>query len=637
MNRTELDEKIWNSPLSESVLNWYSFRKSAALLEVTGHKGSPGHSLGRLFERRCSRVDTVSLEQGDLQGILQGNLSGIARHAYEYVVCLEGLEYTDDPSAFVRQLLTFLKPGGTLLLGADNRFGIRSFCGFSEKHTGVPFFGVNDYFKGLEKGIPEEWRESGGSCRGRSYSKREMDEILRSAGAEHSKYYYPVPDLRMPQMICTDAEIPYGEIKERLNDYDYADPSMLALEHRMFDEIAYAGAMPFLANSFLIEISLSGEFMDAEFVMVTTDRGPRRAAATIFRSDEKVIRRPLDPEGEESIREIDRNTKALSEKGIPVVPTELVQDENGLYLEMPRIRAERLSAALDRLAAEDRERFAAIFDEIYGCIRKSFEEKENGRGRVYPDLAPCNAFLTREGRLLFFDQEFTKEESDCLFAMYRTLKYFFASAVNARQEIDFSSILARYGITEDMAAGFEEEEKEFIEGIRNRSGYEWLYTASSPDLARICANIKKNVPAPGKPYKIGYVPGVFDLFHTGHLVLIERCKERCEHLIVGVLTDELVEYYKGKKPVIPLKDRMRVIGGLRAVDEVIEVNFGNTDKIDAWEQLHYDCHFSGNDHVGHWTSIEEELRKRGAAMEFFPYTQGISTTMIKDVMKSKKD
>lgn len=47
------------------------------------------------------------------------------------------------------------------------------------------------------------------------------------------------------------------------------------------------------------------------------------------------------------------------------------------------------------------------------------------------------------------------------------------------------------------------------------------------------------------------------------------------------------------------------------------------------EQLHYDCHFSGDDHKDHWNDVWEELKKRGSNMEFFPYTEGISTTKIR--------
>ena len=138
-----------------------------------------------------------------------------------------------------------------------------------------------------------------------------------------------------------------------------------------------------------------------------------------------------------------------------------------------------------------------------------------------------------------------------------------------------------------------------------------------------------------KKYKIGYVPGVYDLFHIGHLNLIRRCKERCEYLIVGVLSDELVEYFKGNKPYIPYEERAEIVKALRDVDEVVEVNFTNTRKMDAWNLYHYDCHFSGDDHGLDWEQERQELIKVGSNMEFFPYTKGVSSTEIKKKIGKK--
>ena len=72
-----------------------------------------------------------------------------------------------------------------------------------------------------------------------------------------------------------------------------------------------------------------------------------------------------------------------------------------------------------------------------------------------------------------------------------------------------------------------------------------------------------------KKFKIGYTTGTFDLFHVGHLNLLEKAKENCEILIVGVSTDELVKDYKGELPVIPFEDRIRIVGALKCVDKVI--------------------------------------------------------------------
>ena len=54
---------------------------------------------------------------------------------------------------------------------------------------------------------------------------------------------------------------------------------------------------------------------------------------------------------------------------------------------------------------------------------------------------------------------------------------------------------------------------------------------------------------------VGYTTGVYDMFHIGHLNILKRAKEKCDYLIVGVSTDELVMHDKNKTPIIPFCDR----------------------------------------------------------------------------------
>ena len=109
-------------------------------------------------------------------------------------------------------------------------------------------------------------------------------------------------------------------------------------------------------------------------------------------------------------------------------------------------------------------------------------------------------------------------------------------------------------------------------------------------------------------YKVGYTTGVFDVFHVGHLNILEHAKEQCDYLIVGVSTDELVQTYKHKTPVIPFEDRMRIVSAIRVVDRVVPQT--SMDKRQAWESLHYDVMFHGDD----WKNTDmynEEIRKLG--------------------------
>ena len=129
-------------------------------------------------------------------------------------------------------------------------------------------------------------------------------------------------------------------------------------------------------------------------------------------------------------------------------------------------------------------------------------------------------------------------------------------------------------------------------------------------------------------YKIGYTTGVFDLFHIGHLNILRRAKELCDILIVGVSTDDLVETYKHKRPVIPFEERVEIVKAIRYVDKVVPQT--NMDKLLAWEALHYDVLFHGSDWKGSnmYDEIETKLKALGVAMVFLPHTEGTSSTLL---------
>lgn len=138
-----------------------------------------------------------------------------------------------------------------------------------------------------------------------------------------------------------------------------------------------------------------------------------------------------------------------------------------------------------------------------------------------------------------------------------------------------------------------------------------------------------------KEYNIGFTAGAFDLFHVGHLNLLRACKEKCKYLMVGIMTDEFIKHQKGKLPFVPFEERKEIIEAIKYVDEVVEVDFHNTIKPDAWELYHFDVCFSGDDHANEPGFIWEQskLRELGSDMIFFPYTQKVSSTKIKAMIE----
>ena len=117
--------------------------------------------------------------------------------------------------------------------------------------------------------------------------------------------------------------------------------------------------------------------------------------------------------------------------------------------------------------------------------------------------------------------------------------------------------------------------------------------------------------------------GTFDLFHIGHLNLLNKAKSMCNTLIVGVSTDEF-NALKGKQCVIPYEQRALIVSNVRAVDKVIPETSWEQKTHDI-SQYHADCFVIGDDWLGKFDYL-----KSVCTVIYLPRTDGISSTQLRN-------
>ena len=137
-----------------------------------------------------------------------------------------------------------------------------------------------------------------------------------------------------------------------------------------------------------------------------------------------------------------------------------------------------------------------------------------------------------------------------------------------------------------------------------------------------------------KKGKIGYTTGVFDMFHVGHLNILRQAKENCDYLIVGVSSDELVESYKNKTPIIPFEHRKEIVESIKYVDEVVVQS--HRDKMKSFYEIGFDIMFVGSDwkNTVLFNALEKELRISNVRIHYFEYTEGISSSRLKKILEA---
>lgn len=135
---------------------------------------------------------------------------------------------------------------------------------------------------------------------------------------------------------------------------------------------------------------------------------------------------------------------------------------------------------------------------------------------------------------------------------------------------------------------------------------------------------------------IVYTGGTFDLFHAGHVNLLRRCRRLAGEdgeVVVALNTDDFVESFKGKRPVIPFEDRAQMLRACRFVDRVVR-NDGGPDSKPTIELVSPDLIVVGSDwlekdYLGQMGFTEAWLRERGIGLCYLPYTEGVSSTSLR--------
>lgn len=136
-----------------------------------------------------------------------------------------------------------------------------------------------------------------------------------------------------------------------------------------------------------------------------------------------------------------------------------------------------------------------------------------------------------------------------------------------------------------------------------------------------------------RPGRVGYVPGVFDMFHVGHVNILSRAREHCDYLIAGVVSDAKALAAKGRAPVVPLEERMELLQHCRLVDEVAAETVSS--KLEMWRQLRFHVIFKGDDWRGtpKGEALEAAFAPVGVEVVYFPYTVHTSSTLLRGALE----
>ncbi|MBR2671473.1 MAG: adenylyltransferase/cytidyltransferase family protein [Oscillospiraceae bacterium] len=604
------------SSLRHAALYWYDFPENARVLEL-------GCGSGALTGLLCDRAEEVYALDSDpvacdnvrnrFSGrsnltVVNGNVDGFdPPYRFDLIVAVDFAElYKGDIRAALEKVCGMLADEGRLLLGIRNRNGIKYMCGEEDRYV--------DARGNVRNGIS-------------LYTEVEMRNILEACGFSYFMSRYPLPDLGFTQMIVSDDWMPENSIRDRIITYDpygYGCSKYAKKEFEEYDVLIEGRQLAARANCIFIECMKREPECPAPRVtgaVLSSDRERDHSFMTVFRSDGSVTKSALYEESLGTLKQLFLNMEELYARGLRIIPQRF-EDEQ---INMPLVNERPLMEVIRDALSSGADAVTDIFDLIRRDILRSSDcigQSADGDPLLkkgFIDLIPYNAFYDGQ-KIVWYDQEFTVDNCPLSYIMFRAITYTWLHIPEAEAVMQKNDMMERYhalGHMEEYVA----RENAFTGSNRNRELFSQVYTWAWGNL----------------PYRKGLVIGTFDLLHYGHENLFRRAKERCGFLRVGVMPDRLVKLYKGVTPAEDENIRLEKVRRNKYVDEAFLIEGDYVSKIAEWYRTPYDCFFSGDDYKDneYWKTEADELNKLGAGIEFFPYTDSVSSTMLREELAAK--
>ena len=420
---------------SKGALVWYDFRQGCEILYM--YSGNKDSAIIELLKDK-GEVDECSILSYKYK-LDSDNKSDYKNDQvykkYDYIVGIDIIEECENVSELLEYCYKHLKQGGKLLIGAENRYGIKYICGDRDPYTNHSFDGIENYRRITDADMND--------IKGRCYSKVELDNMLSAAGF-NNKFYSVMPSLEETQLVYSEDYTPVEELSMRYFPLYNHPESVFLDEQYLYTDLIKNGLFHTMANAYIIESSVKDGYSfemysksggsvnigddnnnsynccyncDSENIAklnkesskkhnnnilhatISMDRGRENAVVTVIcenngesgnkinheissikaetncninNKSKIVYKQPVYPDGIHKLKDMQDNLDNLHSRGINVVNSYIEGDK----FIMPYIDKPVAMIKLKEIAKKDKNAFIQAMDTMYELILASSEHTD---------------------------------------------------------------------------------------------------------------------------------------------------------------------------------------------------------------------------------------------------------------------